>query len=250
MPSILSRQWSGRFALWLVDLDLARPALDAAEDVRPRLAADDEARAARFADRQHGARWRAARIALRMALERMAGDAVRGTPLVIEPHGRPSLPGSGVVFSLAHTIGPAAAHALIAVATDGPIGCDIEREREVAMTSRRRARLRHAAETLAPLPQGDAGEIAAWVRLEALGKADGRGVWPVLDAAGVHGGSAPADEDAATTVRGFARALGVSIADVVLPVPLHGAVAAPSGMLGALPLVPRGIDDLLSAGVG
>lgn len=246
MPAIVSARQDGGFHLWLVDLDHGREALERAERAVPRLSAEEIARGQGIADLRQGARWRAARIALRIALERVSDETVRRKPFVLEAQGRPVLPGNSVVFSLAHTMSPDAAHALIAVATSGPLGCDIEREREIAMSAERLARLRLAGEALAPRGRASCGDIGAWVRLEALGKADGRGVWPVLDAAGVHGVRDMTAGETAVGVRGLAGALGVAVADVVLPAPLRGAVAAPPRMLGGLAVAPRGLDDLLT----
>lgn len=245
MPPTLSARSNDRLDAWLVDLDGAHEALEAAELALPRLSIEDAVRGAGFVDSRHGARWRAARIALRIAIERIGGRASRGVPFVIEAQGRPTLPGCGVVFSLAHTMTADAAHALIAVGTAGPIGCDLEGERAIAMNADRLARLRQAGGALSPPGRTTSSEIEAWVRLEALGKADGRGVWPVLDAAGVHGARALTAQDTAAGVRGLATALGVMVADVVLPAPLRGAIAAPPRVLAGPVVVPGGLDDLL-----
>lgn len=246
MPPTLSARRDDRLDVWLVDLDGAHEALEAAEVALPRLSTEDAVRGSGFSDPRHGARWQAARIALRIAIERIGGPALRGMPFGIEAQGRPTLPGSGVVFSLAHTMSPEAAHALIAVATAGPLGCDIESGRTIAMSAVRLARLRQAGEALAPPGRSNAGELAAWVRLEALGKADGRGVWPVLDAAGVHGARPVTAQETAAGVGRLATVLGVTVADVELPAPLRGAIAAPPRLLGGSPVLPGALDDLLA----
>lgn len=248
MPPTMSARSDDRLDVWLVDLDGAREALEAIEIAAPRLSNEDAVRGAGFADPRHGTRWRAARIALRIAIERIGGPALRGVPFVVEAQGRPTLPGSGIVFSLAHAMSPEAAHALIAVGTAGPLGCDIERERAIAMNAERLARLRRAGEALSPPGRAISSEIEAWVRLEVLGKADGRGIWPVLDAAGVHGARTLTAQETAAGVRGLAAALGVAVADVLLPVPLRGAIAAPFRAVGAA-VVPGGLDDLLAGAV-
>lgn len=248
MPPALSQDPRDRLGLWLVDLDAARDRIEAAEAAAPRLAPDDLARASGHADPRQRARWRTARIALRIGLERLASRSWRRQPFVIEAHGRPVLPGTGLAFSLAHTMVPDAAHALLAVATVGPLGVDIERERDIAMAGERRASLRRAGLALSRHEPPASSDVAAWVRLEALGKADGRGVWPVLEAAGVHGSRAVTPDQATARVRGIAHAIGVALADVVLPQPLLGAVAAPPSLLAGAAIVPGGLDDLLAAG--
>lgn len=173
--------------LWLVDLDKAGAALEAIEAATPRLSPSCNARFAAMADEAARRARRRAHIALRILLERRLGPAVRGVPFVASASGKPSLAtgdGSidGVSFSLSHTKGLA----LIAVGGTGPLGVDLERTRPVRMPDARRAPIEQEAVALAagaPLADRtrDARFLSAWVRIEAVAKARGTGVGPILE---------------------------------------------------------------------
>lgn len=211
----------------LADLGAARDALEAEEQATPRLSPDD---IARF-DRKSAAlgiddaqRWRAAHIALRIALERHIGPALRGIAYAIAPGGRPHLPRSlGLAiypdFSLAH----AGNVALIAISGDGAVGADIEVPRDIRMPDVRRQRIIRAATRLAPehaLPdEDDARLLQSWVRLEAFAKATGLGIGRILTEAGVVGGR-NADGDLAEAAH------DIRVADLALGQDLFAAVAA------------------------
>ena len=102
---------------------------------------------------------------LRLALRRELGW--RTLPeIALSDSGKPYFPAfPGVQFSLSHTDG-----AVMVGLSDAPIGADIEKARPV-----RPRLMRRVADTESP-------EIffRAWVRAEALGKRDGRGVVPAL----------------------------------------------------------------------
>jgi 4'-phosphopantetheinyl transferase len=168
--------------LWLVDLAAAGTALEADEAAAARLSTACEEDFARMALAGPRHERRLAHIALRVLLERWSGPAIRGRPLERSPTGKPSLPGATASFSLAHAPGLA----LVALAADGPIGADIERERMVRMPEIRRAPIEAAAVALAngaSLGEGnaDARFVRAWVRIEAIAKAGGTGVAPLLE---------------------------------------------------------------------
>lgn len=167
--------------LWLVDLERSAMALDAAEAVNPRLSDETRARFAAMRDEAARRERRLAHIALRLALEARLGEAVRGMPFVVGTAGKPALAETGLGFSLAHTAGLA----LIAVG-DGPLGVDIERWRTVRIPPARRPPIEAEAVALAagaPLVEidPDARFINAWVRVEAMAKALGCGVAPILE---------------------------------------------------------------------
>lgn len=172
--------------LWLVDLESTAAALEAIEAATPRLSADMAVRLAQMQDATARRERRLAHVALRILLERRLGASIRGKAFVIGPSGKPSLPAGdgepGIGFSLAHTRGIA----LIATGPD-PLGVDIERPRPVRMAPARRAPIEAEAIALAngaPLagaPGSDARFLNAWVRIEAVAKASGRGVGALLE---------------------------------------------------------------------
>lgn len=173
-----------------VDLDASRALLEHEEASTPRLSPSDRLRVERLSGgpvRQ--ARWRASRIATRIALERWAGRSVRGAEFEIATGGRPSL-GDGLPhFNVSHT----ASVALIAVCRSLSVGVDIECQRALSMSSERRRRIVTAAADLAAIgainPESDLDVLRAWVRLEAIAKARGSGIGVLLTEEGVIGGS-------------------------------------------------------------
>ena len=168
--------------LWFVDLERAAAALDALEAETPRLPDADSARFAAMTDAAARRNRRCAHIALRLLLERACGPVIRQAPFDVSASGKPTLAGVATRFSLAHTV----ACALIAIASEGPVGVDIEQTRKVRMPDVRRAPIERAAVALAagrPLADGspDTRLLAAWVRIEAVAKATGSGVGPMLE---------------------------------------------------------------------
>ena len=207
----------------------------------PRLSSADIARAeAMTADGGLRRDWRASHIALRILIERWLGPEVRAKPFSIRPGGRPELDGAPISFSLSHTGGLA----LIALASVGPIGADLERLRRIGIDGPRRAGLIEEARRMAPdLAFAEAGDDArflqAWVRLEAVAKASGEGMGRVLTAAGVFGSKpdqparrAASQAPAAFSVRALHAGEGV-----------FAAVAAPK-LPATLEIVPFPADDL------
>lgn len=101
---------------------------------------------------------------------------VRVCPDCDEPHGRPTLPGSGLELSLAHS----GNRVVVATALRTPVGVDVEQGNptldpgtlaDSVLTAREAA-------TLAALPasQRRAGFLAYWTRKEAVLKATGDGL--------------------------------------------------------------------------
>lgn len=174
--------------IWLADLDRSASALFELERQTPRLSADEIARTDNVDDHAPQRTLRAAYIAQRVALETMFGVELRGAPLPRDHFGRPHLPaGMTGAFSLAHT----SSLVLIGATRHARIGVDIETPRMIRMNAHRRAIIEAAAESLArePLPgDSDARFLQAWVVLEALAKADGRGIGHLLTQLGAVGG--------------------------------------------------------------
>lgn len=211
--------------LWHVDLGAAGAALREVERATPRLSAWDRDNAAALADAGTAEQWMAAHIALRVLLERAAGPDYRGVPLERQPHAKPKLMGAPVAFSLSHT----GAHALIGIAPEDPVGVDLENERPVHMRAPRRKLIEAAAVGLAAGaglrgPDGsDARFLQAWVRLEAVAKALGCGIGPLLTQLGVTAASGASEAN--VTARARDLAAQVLVADLGLGRDLFAAVA-------------------------
>lgn len=231
--------------LWFVDLEKASAALDALESETPRLSDADNVRFSVMTDAAARRNRRLAHIALRLLLERMCGPAVRQMPFALSVSGKPALAGIAANFSLAHT----AAYTLIAISDEGLVGVDLEQTRKVKMPDARRAPIERAAVVLAagaPLADGDPDTrfLSAWVRIEAVAKATGSGVGPVLERLRprrVSGG-----ED-------FEAAIGLPTVvahDVAMPPGLFAAVALAPGLplprLRNLPAEARAIAALVA----
>ena len=161
-------------------------ALHTLEERTPRLSAADRARAADLSDLTVRAEWVATHIALRLLIERAAGTQWRRATFVRSERGKPHLDGAPLAFSISHAPGLA----LIGLAPGGSIGVDVERTRRVRVGEARRARIEAAGAALSnePLPaEGNARFLQAWVRLEAVAKADGCGIGRLLTRLGILG---------------------------------------------------------------
>jgi 4'-phosphopantetheinyl transferase len=213
--------------LWLVDLERAAPVLEAIEQAEPRLSADDRARTHQLADPRERRHRLAAYVALRIALERIAGpQQVRGIAFVRFGGGKPRLAGQ-VEFSLSHNGGTA----LIGVTGRGYIGVDLESQRPVRVSLLRRQLIVAAGDGLAGAPLASASDAAflqAWSRLEAFAKAKGRGLARLLEDVGVRGEGShavtPARVEAAA--RRMITEACLAVHDLELRPDLYGAVAA------------------------
>jgi 4'-phosphopantetheinyl transferase len=211
--------------LWLVDLAGSAAALEALEHELPRLGARD--RAAMLAGKGEARRQKrfVVHVALRVLLERALGRGVRGADFARAPGAKPRLPGGGdLEFSLAH--GDAAA--LIGVARGTAIGVDLEHVRPVRIAQARRQRMLWAGAALIGAEDVDVPAeeafMRAWVRLEAVAKADGSGLARTLSAFGVrHAGPCGGRDEVAVRVRSHLSQTGLKVHD--LP-PLRGSVAA------------------------
>ncbi len=234
--------------LWCVDLAAAGAALHTLEERTPRLSAADRARAADLSDLVVRAEWVATHIALRLLIERAAGTQWRRAALVRSERGKPHLPGTPLAFSISHAPGLA----LIGLAPRGRIGVDIERARRVRVGEARRARIEEAgaALTAEPLPsEGNARFLQAWVRLEALAKADGCGIGRLLTRLGilgvsdeVRGGQASAGDMVAALLAGEAPP---SVRDLQLGDGVYAAAASVGvEAVGAPAWLPTRVESL------
>jgi 4'-phosphopantetheinyl transferase len=244
----------GAIELWLIDLDLAAPALRELQGDLKLLGAGDISRAQRLKDPLERRRRLATYTALRALIEPLAGAHIRGQDFIRAAGGKPRCAGTRLDFSLSHSGGMA----LIGLDTRHAIGVDLEAPRRTKPTERARARIIAAATGLGrrPLP-GEGGEdtfLQAWSRLEAYAKAHGDGLAKTLAALGVRGGDrsmhrTPSPADIETTARQRARSAGLNVHDVKLPEGYTGAVACagPAPRVRLLPSERRALQRLLSA---
>jgi phosphopantetheinyl transferase len=167
-----------------------------------------------------------AHCALRLVLARYLGPATARRRFERTPSGKPILstpPGERpIAFSLSHT----ESHVLIGCSRGPRVGVDLEHPRPVSMASTRRDIIEDAAAELnqAPLPQkGEPRTLQAWVRLEALAKADGSGIGKLLTQIGAVGGTKP--PAAVLAAAEMAVRLKLSVHDLQLGQDLYGAAA-------------------------
>jgi 4'-phosphopantetheinyl transferase len=235
--------------LWLVDLTRAAPVLEQLERELPRLGAAERGAILAHTHALERQRRFSAHVALRVLIERVAGDSARGKDLARPAGGKPRVqgPAADVAFSLAH----AEDWALIGVARGSEIGVDLEAVRSVALAPLRRQRILRAAAALSPMPlietPADAAFIQAWVRLEALAKASGEGLARTLTVLGVWHASAP-HADVATLARRHLSRTGLSVHDLIGTGSM-AAIAIDSGLRPptprAFPLDRAGIEALI-----
>jgi phosphopantetheinyl transferase len=201
---------------------------------------------------------RIARIALRRLLARSFGRTVAGQPFQAGPHGKPALAGLSGDFNLSHTYydlqSPGAAEQSAAVALVGlgriaPIGVDLEPFRTVRLDARRRASIIAAGIAVADgAPLRDDEETAviqAWTRLEAWGKADGRGIGRTLSHFGIWG---RAGAPVVAPLPG--QGVELTVHDVDAAPGLFAAVALPRGVAPPkvmnLPADPAALGEILT----
>lgn len=238
--------------LWLVDLARAAPALERQERKAPRLGpCDREAiEALRHADVRQ--RRLTAHLALRILFERRLGRAVRGQDLERPQGAKPRVGGSWgpLDFSLAHAEGDA----LIGITPGAAIGVDLEDVRPVRIAGARRRRILAAGAALVAAAGSDAGSeeeafMRAWVRLEALAKAQGAGLARTLAALGLRQALASDSAEVARSVTKQLSLTGMRVHDLALgpgrvaAVALDAALAMPP--LSIFPVDAAGIEELL-----
>lgn len=236
--------------LWLIDLDaLAHPLAD--RESRDPLCPPGECEGLDVSRRT-------ARMALRRLLARSFDRTFAAQPFQAGPHGKPMLAGLAGDFNLSHTShglpssdasGRSAAVALVGLGRIAAIGVDIEPFRTARLDGRRRASIIGAAIAIAggaPLPDEEyAAVIQAWARLEAWGKADGRGIGRTLSHFGIWGrAGAPAVESMPS------QEDELTVHDVDAAPGLFAAVALPRGVAPPrvmnLPADPAALDEILS----
>lgn len=216
--------------IWAIDLERCRDTLLALEAERRRL--PEELGAPPFAHPGQAA----SHVALRLLLERQLGRSLACQPYQRTASGKPSLGGVPLSFNLSHCAGMA----LVAIGSEGPIGVDVEpSNRKLGTLLGRAHRIEAAAEILAAgraLPgKGDARVLAAWVRLEALAKADGAGIAVMMSRLGIIGARI-SEADAAARAAGIAeRCRHLAIDDIEVAGGFVAAIARPAG--AALPPV-------------
>jgi 4'-phosphopantetheinyl transferase len=236
--------------LWLVDLERAAPALQALESAEPRLSEDDRARARKIVDLRERRHRLAAYIALRVALERIAGRQVRGADFARVSGGKPSLAVGRAAFSLSHSDG----FALLGVTRLGEIGVDLERARSVRLSRLRQRLIVAAGNGLAGMPltaeDNEEAFLQAWSRLEAFAKARGSGLARLLADVGARGGGSTTARVEAAARRVVGEA-GLKVRDLTLPPGLYGAVtvgeAASVPRVRAFPANGPAIERLLTS---
>lgn len=213
--------------LWCVDLGASGGALRAIEQRTPRICTDGHARAAKIPDQHRREQWLAAHVALRLLIERIAGERWRRVTFARGERGKPYLPDAPIAFSLSHAGGLA----LIGIAREGAIGVDVEQARRVRIDAARRARIVEAGNALGGTGAPAGGEtefLQAWVRLEALAKADGCGIGRLLTALGILGAGkqAAATQSMSERVAAFvAGAPARQVRDVPIGPGIYGAAA-------------------------
>lgn len=227
-----------RFEIWLADLSRLEAALEAAERRLGLLSASERAWPADGTP--ISSTRRSSRIALRLALSRWGIEAARGVEFVLEPLGKPRLPGEPAHFSLSHT----RHHALIAIAEGGPIGADLEGERVIQLSHARQWLMIAAADAMAgaTAKQGGMGlettrSIQAWTALEAFAKARGSGIGALLTDLGItaSGARAPSLCDTETRAKELLAAEGLMVRSLSLPAGWYGSIAVPEDLAARTP---------------
>jgi 4'-phosphopantetheinyl transferase len=211
--------------IWLVDIGRSGPGLAELERDAPRLTPEDRRRANSLKDPRDRRERIATLTALRLLLERFTDPHAARQPFVAGPAGKPALADGNIQFSLSHVEG----YALIGLTRSATIGVDLERERPLRLSARRREELIAAAKGLAgkPLPAAspDACFLLAWCRLEAFAKAHGGGIGRTLADLGLRSGAPRAPADIEAAAKRSAHEAGLIVRDLPLGGGLHAAVA-------------------------
>lgn len=235
--------------LWLIDLDTLGEPLAEREAQDPYCPPGE-------IDALDASR-KVARMALRRLLARSFGRSLSAQPFQPGPHGKPKLLGLAGDFNVSHTFlgspsssgAEAKAVALIGLGRVASIGVDIEPLRAVRMDDRRRAAIISAGQSVAdgaPLPNNEeSAVIQAWARLEAWGKANGRGIGRTLSHFGIWGRGGASAGDCVQS-----QGDEVIVHDIAAAPGLLAAVALPRGVrppiVRALPLDPAALDEIFA----
>jgi hypothetical protein len=174
---------------------------------------------------------RVARSLLRRLIARRFGRDFGAQPFTAGPFGKPRIAGLGGDFNLAHTTREdGRSFALIGLGAVAAIGVDLEPARTVRLDARRRELIIAAALSAgdgAALPDDpEARVLQAWARLEAWGKADGRGIGRTLTQFGIWGRGGAETSGAAPPVAGG----GIIVHDIDAGPGFFAAVALPKGV--------------------
>jgi len=169
--------------LYVIDLDVSAKQL---QSHRLLLNPAEAARADRFARGQHASRWTVCHAMLRKILANYCNTAPETLLFSEEGNGKPLLakvPGNAELhFNLSHS----EAVALIAVTSIGPIGVDIEYERNLrdweAISCRFFSPAEQAELATVSTDERRHAFYACWTRKEAVIKATGEGLSAKLDA--------------------------------------------------------------------
>jgi len=209
--------------IWLADLEALAPAMEACEQ-RYGLLAQSERNWPTQSPPDTRRLRRLARIALRTVLARAGSSPAHGAEFAADANGKPALPGSELAFNASH----AGDHALYIVSALGPVGIDLEGERNVALSERRRAMIEVAAASLAR-GKSVSTFLQAWTCLEAFAKARGTGIGVLLGELGITASGARdlADVDVAARAAGIISASDLELVPLHMPANFYAAVAAP-----------------------
>lgn len=193
----------GTTDVWIVDLASEAAALLAVHESCPLLTEPERARAGRFGDMRLRERWIAAHTALHLVL----ADRV-GHPISFEQSSataKPRIADWNGDFSLTHS----GELVLIAIRDQGQVGVDAEVRRPVGISAERRDLIEIAGVAMLPdmpLPEADheLRFLAAWTRLEAIGKMRATGIGALLETLGIVA-RGPGADAVADRARGLVR---------------------------------------------
>lgn len=202
--------------VWIVDLAALGPRLIAVEAARRLLTAAERTRADSIADEGLRTRWIAAHTALHVALGVRLGRSIMFEPA--GPSAKPRVTGWDGDFSLSHT----GDLVLVAIGERTLIGVDAEVRRPARIGAERRRLIEMAGAAClpgVPLPTDNAEMhfLAAWTRLEAIGKMCGTGIGALLETLGITArgpGAGAVAERARQLVADAARPIAVTPIDV------------------------------------
>ncbi len=224
--------------VWLADLDTLAPTLEAIETTAGLLSPDERAWPA-LGPAASRTKRRLARIALRVLLERSGATEARGVPFQLDGHGKPQTASGQPHFNASHC-----RHmGLFALAPRGPLGIDIELDRNVGLGPERRALIEAAGLAMAStagrgMPSiehsaSNAAFLQAWTCLEAFAKARGNGIGALLTDLGITAAGARSLQpgEAARRATALVAASGLAVAALELPEGTWGTIAAPRDLL-------------------
>ena len=221
-----------RLDVRLVDLDSLAGTLEAI-DQRLGLLSAVECGWAMAPDPLRSRRRRTARIALRLLLYCAGETGARGQPFTQDGNGKPALAVSAFSFNVSHS----GNIALLAVASSGPVGIDVEQPRSVSLGPQRQALIISAASATAAEPIGPGEFLVAWTRLEAFAKARATGIGTLLTELGItaQGVRTLSSADVAERAAELLRTSGLALQSFGFPYGLVGAICAPARILAAGP---------------